>query len=75
MLSHILCALCVSKNFERYSSGGYLWLSHTYSRLLTDPAVYDAMARAHNPYGDGHATGRIVEACAAFLDGKLAIDS
>jgi len=37
------------------------------SRLLEDPAAYEAMARAHNPYGDGKATGRILEACAAFL--------
>ena len=29
-------------------------------RLLRDPATYDAMARAHNPYGDGRAAGRIV---------------
>ena len=37
------------------------------SRLLTDRAAYDAMARAINPYGDGQATGRIVAACAGFL--------
>jgi UDP-N-acetylglucosamine 2-epimerase (non-hydrolysing) len=37
------------------------------SRLLTDRAAYDAMARAMNPYGDGKATGRIVAACAEFL--------
>lgn len=30
-------------------------------RLLTDPAAYDAMAKAHNPYGDGFAVQRIVE--------------
>ena len=29
-------------------------------RLLRDPAAYDAMARAHNPYGDGRASARIV---------------
>lgn len=28
-------------------------------RLLTDPAAYDAMAHAVNPYGDGHASERI----------------
>jgi UDP-N-acetylglucosamine 2-epimerase len=28
-------------------------------RLLRDPAAYDAMARAHNPYGDGQASARI----------------
>ncbi len=30
-------------------------------RLLDDPAAYEAMARAHNPFGDGQATARIVE--------------
>jgi UDP-N-acetylglucosamine 2-epimerase (non-hydrolysing) len=30
-------------------------------RLLTDPAAYQAMATARNPYGDGQAAGRIVE--------------
>ncbi len=29
-------------------------------RLLRDQAAYEAMARAHNPYGDGHAAARIV---------------
>jgi UDP-N-acetylglucosamine 2-epimerase (non-hydrolysing) len=28
-------------------------------RLLDDRAVYEAMARAHNPFGDGHAAQRI----------------
>jgi UDP-N-acetylglucosamine 2-epimerase (non-hydrolysing) len=44
------------------------------ARLLTDRAAYDAMARAHNPYGDGKATGRIVEACLAFLGGAAAVN-
>jgi len=30
-------------------------------RLLDDPAAYAAMSRAHNPYGDGHASARIVK--------------
>jgi len=30
-------------------------------RLLDDAGAYAAMARAHNPFGDGHAAGRIVE--------------
>lgn len=30
--------------------------------LLSDPALYDGMARAQNPYGDGQAAERIVEA-------------
>lgn len=31
------------------------------SRLLDDPDAYAAMARAHNPYGDGEAARRIAE--------------
>jgi len=31
------------------------------TRLLDDPLAYAAMSRAHNPYGDGHASERIVE--------------
>ncbi len=30
-------------------------------RLLDDPAAYAAMARAHNPFGDGRSAARIVE--------------
>jgi UDP-N-acetylglucosamine 2-epimerase (non-hydrolysing) len=40
---------------------------HETSRLLTDATAYQAMSRAANPYGDGHASGRIVHACAEFL--------
>jgi len=29
------------------------------ARLLTDPRAYAKMSRARNPYGDGHAAGRI----------------
>lgn len=32
------------------------------SRLLDDAAAYEAMGRAHNPYGDGKAAGRIRQA-------------
>ncbi|HGM5491137.1 TPA: non-hydrolyzing UDP-N-acetylglucosamine 2-epimerase [Serratia fonticola] len=32
------------------------------TRLLTDEGEYHAMSRAHNPYGDGHACQRILEA-------------
>jgi UDP-N-acetylglucosamine 2-epimerase (non-hydrolysing) len=32
------------------------------SKLLTDDEVYRAMSRAHNPYGDGKASGRIIAA-------------
>ena len=31
------------------------------TRLLTDPVAYQAMAAAQNPYGDGHASERILE--------------
>lgn len=31
------------------------------NRLLDDPAAYETMSFAHNPYGDGHAAARIVE--------------
>jgi UDP-N-acetylglucosamine 2-epimerase (non-hydrolysing) len=31
------------------------------SRLLDDRAAYEAMARTHNPYGDGHASERIAD--------------
>ena len=31
------------------------------SSLLDDPAVYDTMSHAVNPYGDGKACPRIVE--------------
>jgi len=44
------------------------------SRLLTDKAAYDEMARAHNPYGDGKATGRIIAACASFLFDSPAVN-
>jgi UDP-N-acetylglucosamine 2-epimerase (non-hydrolysing) len=37
------------------------------TRLLRDPAAHAAMARVENPYGDGHAAGRIVAACRACL--------
>ena len=32
--------------------------------LLDDKAAYQAMARAHNPFGDGHAAGRIAKVVA-----------
>jgi UDP-N-acetylglucosamine 2-epimerase (non-hydrolysing) len=37
------------------------------TRLLSDSSYYDAMSHAHNPYGDGKATGRILEAIGTFL--------
>jgi UDP-N-acetylglucosamine 2-epimerase (non-hydrolysing) len=38
-------------------------------RLLTDPDAYAAMANAVNPYGDGHAAPRAVQAIEALLIG------
>lgn len=35
------------------------------SRLITDPFAYQSMARSHNPYGDGKACQRIIDALAA----------
>ncbi len=40
------------------------------ARLLNDGAAFPATARSANPYGDGKAAVRIVEACRAFLEGK-----
>jgi UDP-N-acetylglucosamine 2-epimerase (non-hydrolysing) len=37
------------------------------TRLLDDPGAYQAMARAHNPYGDGTASARIAAILAASL--------
>lgn len=35
--------------------------------LLQDPAAYAAMANAANPFGDGQASGRIVQLSRQFL--------
>jgi UDP-N-acetylglucosamine 2-epimerase (non-hydrolysing) len=37
------------------------------SRLLDEPDEYAAMSMAHNPYGDGHAASRIVDALIAHF--------
>ena len=36
-------------------------------RLLTDSAEYERMSKASNPYGDGHASERIVDAIVAIF--------
>jgi len=36
-------------------------------RLLTDRRAYTAMSRAHNPYGDGRSSGRIVTALRIYF--------
>jgi UDP-N-acetylglucosamine 2-epimerase (non-hydrolysing) len=38
--------------------------------LLDDRNVYQAMARVHNPYGDGQASGRITQLIHSFLTRK-----
>lgn len=40
---------------------------HSVNELLEIQAAYDAMAKAKNPYGDGHAAGRIARAVGNFL--------
>jgi UDP-N-acetylglucosamine 2-epimerase (non-hydrolysing) len=35
-------------------------------RLLDDDSAYQAMARAHNPYGDGTASRQIADIIAAL---------
>jgi UDP-N-acetylglucosamine 2-epimerase (non-hydrolysing) len=42
--------------------------------LLTDRRAYDVMAEAMNPYGDGHAARRTVQAVDRFLDGTGTVD-
>ena len=42
------------------------------SQLLDDPAAYDKMAGAVNPYGDGHAAERIVK---VLLEDSTGADS
>lgn len=37
------------------------------SRLLDEPAYYDAMSKAHNPYGDGQAASRIKRTILEFF--------
>ena len=38
------------------------------TRLLEDHAAYARMSHIYNPYGDGHAAGRIVAAVEAYLE-------
>ena len=39
------------------------------TRLLTDSRVYETMVAAQNPYGDGHAAGRIVDSIRKYFSG------
>ena len=38
------------------------------AQLLDDPAAYEAMSEAHNPYGDGKASARIHKAILSFFE-------
>jgi UDP-N-acetylglucosamine 2-epimerase (non-hydrolysing) len=42
--------------------------------LLENPASYQAMAQARNPYGDGRAASRIVHTLANLFDEPLSPD-
>lgn len=44
-------------------------------RLLTDPVEYRKMAQAHNPYGDGKASERIIKIVASYLGSVLNEDN
>lgn len=37
-------------------------------RLIEDSEAYQSMARVHNPYGDGHASRRILDATRSFFN-------
>ena len=39
-------------------------------RLLTDSKEYEKMSKASNPYGDGHASERIVDAIVEYFNEK-----
>jgi UDP-N-acetylglucosamine 2-epimerase (non-hydrolysing) len=39
--------------------------------LLTNPAVYERMSLAHNPYGDGQACGRILNVLGSILSNTV----
>jgi UDP-N-acetylglucosamine 2-epimerase (non-hydrolysing) len=41
------------------------------ARLLDEPERYAAMARTHNPYGDGNACPRIADGIRSFLSGRV----
>jgi len=41
------------------------------NKLISDTGAYEIMSRAHNPYGDGQATNRILETLAKIKPGTL----
>jgi UDP-N-acetylglucosamine 2-epimerase (non-hydrolysing) len=40
------------------------------TELLTDAEAYEKMAKAQNPYGDGHASERIADAISSYFNNK-----
>lgn len=44
-------------------------------RLLDDKAAFDSMSRAHNPYGDGKATSRIIDAIRVWAEESKGVTS
>ncbi|MFK0095458.1 non-hydrolyzing UDP-N-acetylglucosamine 2-epimerase [Pseudomonas sp. NPDC090592] len=45
-------------------------ITENLAKLLTDDATYREMSVAHNPYGDGKACARILDALSAFSNSK-----
>ncbi|APF01511.1 UDP-N-acetylglucosamine 2-epimerase [Pseudomonas putida] len=45
-------------------------ITENLAKLLTDDATYREMSIAHNPYGDGKACARILDALSAFSNSK-----
>lgn len=45
-------------------------ITENVSQLLDDNSLYEDMSRAHNPYGDGKASQRIIDALDSFLTSK-----
>jgi UDP-N-acetylglucosamine 2-epimerase (non-hydrolysing) len=45
------------------------------NRLLDDPEAYQSMSRAHNPYGDGHASERIAKGIGQFLGTRATVET
>ncbi len=43
------------------------------TRLLENPGEYERMARLHNPYGDGHASERIVRRIGEYFSRRTAL--
>ncbi|MCL2562834.1 MAG: UDP-N-acetylglucosamine 2-epimerase (non-hydrolyzing) [Oscillospiraceae bacterium] len=52
----------ITAGTARLAGVAYDNILHEAERLLLDPTAYAAMANAVNPYGDGHAAERIVDA-------------